>query len=225
MTASAAWLPRLLRWLFTVLEVLCAVAAVAVIVVIVINPQLPLSSHFGPIKISISGEPGTITMSNSNFVLSALKGSTVLSVKDAQGLFELLKHTLLPLVFLNAAFVAAVFDLLRRVFRNVGRGESFTVPTLRYMQILGVSLLVFSLVLGAAEGWFEYTLFNYLAQHAVVSVAGNAIHIPPSHQITISSGGSFPFGTPMFFSGLLVLALSEVFRQGLALKRENDLTV
>jgi Protein of unknown function (DUF2975) len=29
----------------------------------------------------------------------------------------------------------------------------------------------------------------------------------------------------LFFSGLLVLALSEVFRQGLALKTENDLTV
>jgi len=225
MTASTAWLPRVLRWLFTVLAVFCAVIAVAVVVVFVINPQLPLSSHFGPIKISISGEPGTITMSNSNFVLSALHGSTVLSVKDARGLVELLKHTLLPLVFLNVVFMAAVFDLLRRVFRNVGRGESFTVQTLRYMQILGVSLLVFSLVLGAAEGWFQYALFNYLSQHAVVSIAGNAIRIPSSNEFTISSDGSFPFGTPMFFSGLLVLALSEVFRQGLALKRENDLTV
>ena len=34
-----------------------------------------------------------------------------------------------------------------------------------------------------------------------------------------------PFGSPLFFSSLLVLALSEVFRQGLALKDENALTI
>jgi len=42
------------------------------------------------------------------------------------------------------------------------------------------------------------------------------------------SGVPFPHsqgGSPIFFSGLLVLALSEVFRQGLALKSEHDLTV
>ena len=39
------------------------------------------------------------------------------------------------------------------------------------------------------------------------------------------SDGGFLFGSPLFFSGLLVLALSEVFRQGLALKDENALTI
>lgn len=225
MTTTAAWLPRALRWLFTVMAVICAVLAVAVIAVFIIDPHLPLNSHFGPLKVDISGEPGTLAMWDSKFVFSALKGSTVLSLNDARGLIELLKHYGLPLLFLNVAFMAGVFDLLRRVFRNVGRGESFTQQTLRYMQILGVSLLVFSLVLAAAESWFEYALFNYLAQHAAITIAGNAIHIPASHEIQISSGGSFPFGTPMFFTGLLVLALSEVFRQGMALKREHDLTV
>jgi hypothetical protein len=34
-----------------------------------------------------------------------------------------------------------------------------------------------------------------------------------------------PFGSPEFLAGLLVLALAEVFRQGLALQRDSDLTV
>jgi hypothetical protein len=38
-------------------------------------------------------------------------------------------------------------------------------------------------------------------------------------------GARFPLCDAAFLTGLLVLALAEVFRQGLALQRDSDLTV
>ncbi len=122
-------------------------------------------------------------------------------------------------------FFIVVFELLRRLFRNVGRGESFTLPTLRLVQILGVSLLVYSIVSAIADAWFAHAMYAYLVQNAQIAVSGSPLHLPVSHNVQITMGNDFPFGTPIFFSGLLVLALSEVFRQGLALRSENDLTV
>jgi len=131
----------------------------------------------------------------------------------------------LPLAILNVLFFTLLFDLLRRLFRNVGRGESFTRQSVRLVQIIGLSLLVFSVASAFAEAWFAHALYNYLADHAVVTISGTSLHLPATHHMSISGGHRFPFGSSYFFSGLLVLALSEVFRQGLVLKTESDLTV
>jgi len=128
-------------------------------------------------------------------------------------------------LILNAAFFTVLFDLMRRLFRNVGRGESFNPKTIRLVQIIGISLLVFSLISAFGEGIFHHALYAYLAGHSVLTISGTAMHLPMPKGIEISGGGDFPFGTPLFFTGLLVLALGEVFRQGLVLKHENDLTV
>jgi hypothetical protein len=93
------------------------------------------------------------------------------------------------------------------------------------VQILGVSLIAYSLVSAFAEAWFVHAMYSYVVQNAQITISGSPVHLPQSHGMRISVGRDFPFGTPIFFSGLLVLALSEVFRQGLTLKRENDLTV
>jgi len=222
---NTAWLPKALRWMFAILSIFSGVFALALVIVLIIDPSLPLGSHVGPVKIDIAGQPGTFSMWDTNIVLSALRGNITMQVADVRGLIELLKHYGLPLLILNAAFYAMVFDLMRRMFRNVGRGESFTQNTVRLVQIIGLSLLVFSLVSATAEGWFQQALFAYLAQHAVISISGTAIHLPAPQGFSVGGGGPFPFGSPVFFTGLLVLALAEVFRQGLVLKRENDLTV
>jgi hypothetical protein len=107
----------------------------------------------------------------------------------------------------------------------VGRGESFTRGTIRLVQGVGGLLILFSFVLSFGEGLFFYNLFTYLAQHAVITISGTPVHFPAPHREIFLRADGFPFGSPMFFSGLLVLALSEVFRQGLALKDENALTI
>jgi hypothetical protein len=211
--------------MFTFFVVMLTLGAIAVCVVLVIDPTLPQGTHFGPMKVDFLGQPGSIAFRDSVFALTAFRGGLAISIQNAVGLIEILKHYGLPLLLLRIVFFIVVFDLLRRLFRNVGRGESFTKPTLRLVQTLGVSLLVYSLVSALAESWFIHAISTYLIQNSQVAISGSPVHLPRSHNVQISTGHDFPFGTPLFFSGLLVLALSEVFRQGLALKHENDLTV
>jgi hypothetical protein len=220
---KTSWLPKVLRWVFTVMMVFTTIAAVAIVAVWVIDPNIPLDTKVGTVNVEFFGQPATITISDSKVAATGLHGGFHLSVSNARGLIDLFKRYGLPLAFLYAAFATIVFDLFRRLFRNVGRSESFTPQNLRLVQVLGVSLLVFSLAAGVSEGLLVHAEFNYLSQHAVAVVSGTAIRLPPPQGI--SFGGDFPFGTPLFFSGLLVLALSEVFRQGLTLKSEHDLTV
>ncbi len=222
---NTAWLPKFLRWMFTFFVIVLSLGAIAVCVVIVIDPSLPPGTHFGPMKIDILGQPGSIVFKDSAFALTAFRGVLAISIQNAGGLIEMLKHYGLPLILMKIVFFIVVFELLRRLFRNVGRGESFTLPTLRLVQILGFSLLVYSLISAWTEVWFVHAMYAYLVQNAQISISGSPLHLPVSHNLRISTGNDFPFGAPLFFSGLLVLALSEVFRQGLALKNEHELTV
>jgi hypothetical protein len=222
-------LPKIFRWIFTVFAVLAALCAVAVCVAMLVDPKLPPGTHFGPLPVDFLGQPGTVALraadGDSDFTVTALRGSVMLFVKGAGGLIEVVKHYGLPVFLIYTLFLAVLFDLLRRLFRNVGRGESFSRQSVYLVQMLGVSLIVYSLVSAFAETWFVHATLNYLAQHAVVTVSGTSLHLPSSQGMWMPRGNIFPFGSPIFFCGLLVLALSEVFRQGLALKNENDLTV
>lgn len=224
--SDTRWLAKLLKWVFFGFEILLSIAAVAVLIVLVIDPKLPADPGFGTVKIEMLGQPGTFEFHDSTFAAMLINGGLQLRVDHAAGLFELVKHVGLPVALLSLVFFIAVFDLMRRLFRNVVRGESFTPHTVRLVQGLGLMLLVFSIVSAFAEGWLQYEIYSYLAQHATILVSGTAIHLPHGDNINfnVNNPGS-PFGSPLFFSGLLVLALSEVFRQGLALKNENDLTV
>jgi hypothetical protein len=229
MASVSGALPKLFRWFFTVFAVLAVLCAAAVCLAILIDPHLPAGTHFGPLTVDFLGQPGTVGLRPANgdfdFTVTALRGSIVLFVAKAGGLIELLKHYGLPLVLMNLIFFAVLFDLLRRLFRNVGRGESFTLQSVRLVQGLGGALIFFSLASAFAEHWFAEAAFGYFAQHTTVTVSGTALHLPVPRGRMFPHVGGFPFGSPVFFSGLLVLALSEVFRQGLALKNEHDLTV
>jgi hypothetical protein len=229
MASVSSALPRLFRWVFTVLAVLAVLGALVVTIAILIDPKVPAGAHFGPVTLDLLGQPGTVVLrpagSDSDFIVTALRGSLILLIEKAGGLIEVIKHYGLPLVLMNTIFFAVLFDLLRRLFRNVGRGDSFTPQTIRLVQYLGGSLLVFSVASAFAEHWFGQAAFAYLAQHTVVTVSGTELHLPEMRSTIIPRPHGFPFGSPVFFSGLLVLALSEVFRQGLVLKNENDLTV
>jgi hypothetical protein len=229
MASVSSALPTLFRWLFTVLLGLAVFGAVIVTVAILIDPHMPVGTHFGPLTVNLLGQPGTVLLRPANgdfdFTVTALRGSLTLFIAKAGGMIELLKQYGLPLILMNTIFFALLFDLLRRLFRNVGRGDSFTPQSIRLVQYLGGSLLVFSVVSAFAEHWFGQAAFAYLANHTVITVSGTALHIPAMSATLFPHLHVLPFGSPVFYSGLLVLALSEVFRQGLALKNENDLTV
>lgn len=226
--ASVSFLPKLFRWVFLFFAICSAIGAFAVCIVWLVDPHMPVGTHFGPWNVDIGGQPGTVGLrannGDSDFTLTAFKGMLTIFVAKAGGLLEVVKHYGFPVVLIDLVFSAALFDVLRRLFRNVGRGESFTRETVSLVQIIGGGLIAFSVISAFAENLFARAVYAYLVDHATFTVNGTTLHMPPAHTFTISMGHG-PFGSPVFFSGLLVLALSEVFRQGLALKTEHDLTV
>jgi hypothetical protein len=223
---NTAWLPKFLRWMFTFFVIVLSLGAIAVCVAIIIDPTLPPGTQFGPVNMDFLGQPGSVVMRSDqgNFAVAvtALRGNVMINLEKGGALIELLKHYGLPMIMLYTVYYAVLFDLLRRLFRNVERRESFTQQNLRLVQTIGISLLVFSLVSALGESWFAHALYTYLSQNSTFTISGTTIHLPSSHGFRFSGGSG---GSPIFFSGLLVLALSEVFRQGLALKNEHDLTV
>jgi hypothetical protein len=229
MASVSSILPRIFRWVFLVLAILFALAALVVAIVMLANPHMPAGARLGPAQFTLAGQPGTIALrstgTDSDFLGTAFGGNVSVAVEKAGGLVELFKHYGLPLILAKMIFLAGLFELLRRLFRNVGRGESFTRDTIRLVQGVGGLLILFSFFLSFGEGLFFHNVFNYLAQHAVIAISGTPVHFPAPHYEMFPREDGFPFGSPLFFSGLLVLALSEVFRQGLALKDENALTI
>lgn len=224
------FLPKLFRWVFTVLAVLAGLAAACLAVVMLADPALPHDARFGPVHGEILGQPATLVLKPGDtgggepvFDLRAFNGSLAMTVDKPSGIVEVFKRYGLPMLLLYAAFLGALFELLRRLFRNVGRGESFTPQSVRLVQTVGGALIVFSIVSAVGESWFVHAMYAYLAEHTDIAISGAAVRLPVAGQAPMFD--RLPFGGPVFFSGLLVLALAEVFRQGLALQRESDLTV
>jgi hypothetical protein len=215
---------------FTGLAVLTALAAVVLIAVILVDPTLPPDARFGPVHGQLMGQPATLALQphasgQGEPALSAraFNGNVTMTVDKPAGAIELLKRYGLPLLLIYAVFFAALFELLRRLFRNVGRGESFTPQSVRLVQVVGGALIIFSLISAVGESWFAHAMYAYLTEHTQFAISGTSVRLPPAENTQLVV--RLPFGSPVFLSGLLVLALAEVFRQGLALQRESDLTV
>ena len=227
--ASVSILPRIFQWVFLALAVLAAFVAFVASAILLINPHVPASAHFGPVAIDFAGQPGSVALhpagGDLEFTMSAFRGAVTLVVGQARGLVDVAKHYLLPLWLVQMLFFAALFDLLRRLFRNVGRGDSFTPNTVRLVQVLSGLLILFAYVLSFLQGLATHAIFTYFAQHAVITSYGAQVHLPDPRYVMLPRGGFFPVTNTLFFSGLLVLALSEVFRQGLALRKEHELTI
>jgi hypothetical protein len=229
--AMSRFLPGFFRVAFAVLAIFATVMTVLIVVVMLVDPELPPGAHFGPGHGNVLGQPASFGLgpiaegqAESALYLRAFNDNVSLTINQPAGAVELLKAHGLPVLLMYGIFFAALFELLRRLFRNVGSGQSFTTQSVRLVQIVGGSLIVFSLVTAIAESWFAYAMYGYLAQHAQVAISGTPVQLPPAQRPPLLGNG-FPLHRPALFAGLLVLALAEVFRQGLALQRDNDLTV
>jgi len=225
------FLPKLFRVAFTALAVLAALAAVCIIAAILIDPELPPDARFGPSHGEFMGQPASVALQPGNsgqaepaLYLRAFSGNVAVTVNRPAGAVELFKTYGLPVLLIYAVFLTALFELLRRLFRNVGHGHSFTAQSVRLVQIVGGALIVFSVVSAYGESWFAYAMYGHLVEHTQIAISGTPVQLPPADRPPWL-GYESPFGSPAFLAGLLVLALAEVFRQGLALQRDNDLTV
>jgi hypothetical protein len=224
-------LPKFFRVTFTVLTTLTALAAVCIIAAMLIDPDLPPDARFGPVNGEFMGQPASVALrpnagsqAGSTLDLRAFHGNVALTMNRPAGAIEQFKTYGLPVLLIHAVFFTALFEILRRLFRNVGHGESFTAQSVRLVQIVGGSLIVFSLVSAIGESWFAFAMYGHLVEHTQIAISGTPVQLPPAARPPWL-GYESPFGSPEFLAGLLVLALAEVFRQGLALQRDSDLTI
>jgi hypothetical protein len=232
-------LPGSLRFLFDVLRVLTVFFAAVWGLVMISSPLMQRKLNDGS-KLSIAVgdvmfriDPAAVKLqSNSaspgSLELYSLRGSLKMDLlsQDAN-LVSALRRTVLPVMVVLVAFSWVLFTALRNICANIEKGEVFTGKNQRLIRNVGL-ILIFGSVAGAAVGlWASHVMGVYLNHHVTL------LGIPTSGQPIIGAEGVLDFIMPSglfsaqsgLVTGLLVLVISEAFRQGLALKTENDLTV
>jgi hypothetical protein len=233
MDMELVWLPRAARRLFRGLAILCGVLFVVVLLFAWIDPVMPGRGMAQ--MVNLMGEPRELSFQNPELAaLFAKRGAVSLLVPDQSSFNSAIFHAMLPFVLLETLYFCVLFEVMSRLFRNVENGQSFTRQSVHFVQAIGFSLLVLFLVDAVAGNWFYYFFLDFVTSHGVplntghvvFSQGGKSLKIPmfvspkPSNIVLESV---FEWST--LFTGLLVLALSEVFRQGLKLKKESDLTI
>jgi Protein of unknown function (DUF2975) len=226
-------LPKFCCRLCAVLEVVISLAVVLLVVLILALPSLSGRAELTLGPIGLVPEAGALVARAND------SASTVINIKNLHGTLSLTNpgdsaelraltrwHTV-PMLVGYGVFVVALLDMLRRLFRNVARGESFTDRSVGLVQKIGMTIILFSLLSSTATAWGNRALVTYLKQHAEVQGIKMAFTEPAANTIISMGSGDlrFQIGWGEIMTGLLVLALGEVFRQGLALKTESDLTI
>jgi hypothetical protein len=114
-------------------------------------------------------------------------------------------------VLCTGAASLAVLELFRRMLKSVEMGEVFTLSNIQNVRKIGILLVASCILKAVAAAWLVVRMSALVGPH----MAGGRFALESS------SGG----GLPGLATGLMILALAEVFRQGLTLKEESDLTI
>jgi len=147
-------------------------------------------------------------------------------LSDDSALVSALRATMIPAMLAFVTFSWLLFGSLRTVCGNIERGEVFSENNLSLVRNIGWILIGYSLASFGLELWGAHVMDGYFSQHVTVTGLKTDLKFPGGmgalHFNVMSGQLSFPGG---LVTGLLVLMLTEAFRQGLTLKSENDLTV
>jgi hypothetical protein len=227
-------LPRALRIFFNVSRAMVAIAAVMVALVTCLGLVLRAKTSSNLLLLPGLGElvlaPDLKTLglgvtldgaSTPDLVVQGIRGEVTMNLLTRDpGFRTVALTTIIPAFLIGLTLVWLILGRLRDLCANVERGEIFSEKNLLLVRGLGVLLVISSLSEGAVQVWGRFMLGDYLRTHA--SLTGVASLPRLSYTWPVNYPGDFTQG---LVTGLLVLALSEAFRQGLALKAENDLTV
>jgi len=142
--------------------------------------------------------------------------------------------TLLNFVRLRSAsdcllliLACAVFSQLRRLFDNVKRGEAFSLASVQLIRMIGWCCLGYAAAASVAACALDWLIARDLRQHLTLE------HLSTGFiSADVSGAINFYFGqlhltldVTTLGVALLAFVLAEVFRQGVRLKQENELTV
>jgi hypothetical protein len=137
-------------------------------------------------------------------------------------------RSLIPVLAVGTGFLWMLFGSLRMMCANIERGEVFSDRNLLLVRRVGWIFIANSVAGFAVAFWAAYVMGGYLGHHVALNGIGTGLLFPGGKGAV---GFTMPLGTIPFSGpgglliGCLVLMISEAFRQGLALKTENDLTV
>lgn len=166
---------------------------------------------------SDTAKHGALAMTSLRGTLRAQMGGS------DEGLVAALHKTVMPAMFVVVVFSYMLATSLRNLCANIEAGEVFTKDNLRLIRGIGSTLVWYSLANIVIGFWSSAVMGNYLRENAILKAglsyskfAGSVQFDLPQHLLSNSGG---------LLVGCLVLMLTEAFRQGLALKIENDLTI
>lgn len=166
------------------------------------------------------------TATQGSLSLSALRGTLQVDLASQDhALVSALRLAILPSMAVLIAFSYVLFTALRDLCGNLARGEVFNDMNLRLVRRIGVNLIAYCLLSAGLEVWASRVLGHYFQQHVVLTGLQTALPFTNASalQFHLSPGLITTQGGVLI--GCLVLVVAEAFRQGLALKAENDLTV
>lgn len=194
------------------------------------NPRVTFAFGEGylltePNAVALSSEgakPGSLGLVN-------LRGGLQVDLCNSGAALEsAILWSVIPVLAVATVFLWSLFDSLRSMCANIERGEVFSERNLLLVRRIGWIFIGNSLVGFASALWAAHLLGGYLSRHVALTGLKTGLQFPGglgALSFTMPSG-TIPFaGLGGLVIGCLVLVLSEAFRQGLALKAENDLTV
>lgn len=221
-------LPGSLRFLFGVLRVFTVLLAAFWLLALMFGPSIQKRFTDEPKLMVTVGEvllrvdPATLALESDtakpgSLAMGDLRGTLQMDLisNDAK-LVSALRWTVFPAMLAFIAFAWMFFGSLRAVCANIERGEVFSERNMRLVNAIGLILIVYSLASMAVGLWGSHVMQGYFTQHVLLK----GFQVGPG-----AVGFLVPSGFGGLIAGCMVLVVSEAFRQGLALKTENDLTV
>jgi hypothetical protein len=165
----------------------------------------------------------------SKVALKRLTGTLALQEGPARAPFATITRTsIFAVKMVRAVFLFFVFHLAWQLCRNLEQHEVFSERNLVFVRRLGLVLSVYSWIGMLVNTWAHWRIDNYVTTHltfegAKVTALVNTRESLPAFFESMARHGQFD--QSLFLTGLGVIALAEVFRRGLMLKQEADLTV
>ena len=137
--------------------------------------------------------------------------ATIMRPADAARALEYVRWPFILGILCTGATSVVILDLFRRMLGSVAKREVFTAENIRNVNRLGLLFIGASIAKLLLTGW--------LVTRFVAFVALSQMHGSAALKSFFEGDGS---GIGI---GLMIIVLAEVFRQGLALKEENQLTI
>ncbi len=128
---------------------------------------------------------------------------------------------------LGLILYCAIFSLLRRLFDNVKRGEAFSMKTVRQIRGIGWCCLAYAVIAPLIVSRLDWVIGHDLRQHLaierfrtdfVAAITDTSLNFAYNEK-------HLSINLTVILIALFALVMAEVFRQGVLLKQENDLTI